>query len=511
MQSHALEADADLVVSEVNDVGPVDLLALRAEIEGLIHSVRSEADTIAASWPKVADERGFSPSAANLAHYLALRHHDLRGLQRRLMAVGLSSLGRLESRVIPTLEAVEANLAAMCGLPPRPYLPPGAFFAGERLLLAHTRELLGPPTLPRNAALLVTCPSGAADDPSFIRSLVMNGVEALRINCAHDDAAAWERMIRFGRAAAGELKRELRILMDLGGPKIRTGKVRHPSGDKQLRPDVLVALVPPGGLSGLPKDAPAFAAECQLPEALRMVRPGNAILFDDAKVQLEVDKVAPWGVVARVRHCRAGGVKLREEKGLSFPDTELVVPPLTAKDLVDLDFVAQHADGISYSFVQSADDVALLQAELVARRPDDWQRLSVVLKIETLRSLRNLPAMVVQAASHQPTGIMIARGDLASEIGFARTAEMQEEILWIGEAAHVPVIWATQVMESMVKHGTPVRGEMTDAAMAARAECVMLNKGPYLLEAIVELNHLLARMADHQQKKTPRLRRLMSF
>ena len=511
MQSHALHAEADLVVSDANDATPVDLPALRAEIENLIHVLRSEAEVIAAGWPAVKDERRFSPSAANLRHYLALRRRDLRVLQRRLMAVGLSSLGRLESRVIPTLEAVEANLAVLCGLPPRPRLPPEAFFAGERLLATHTREVLGPPTLPRSTALLVTCPSEAADDPAFIRSLAMSGVEALRINCAHDNAAAWERMIRFARVAEIEMNRELRVLMDLAGPKIRTGAVRHPSGDKQLRTDVLVALVPPGGLTTLPDDAPVFAAECQLPEALRMVHQGDAILFDDAKVRLEVETIAPWGVVARVRHASARGVKLRKEKGLSFPDTELVVSPLTAKDLADLEFVTRHADGVSYSFVQSADDVSLLQAELSKHRPDDWQRLSVVLKVETLRSLRNLPAMVVQAASRQPTAIMIARGDLASEIGFARTAEIQEQILWIGEAAHVPVIWATQVMESMVKHGTPVRGEMTDAAMAARAECVMLNKGPYLLEAISELNHLLARMADHQYKKTPRLRRLMSF
>jgi pyruvate kinase len=135
----------------------------------------------------------------------------------------------------------------------------------------------------------------------------------------------------------------------------------------------------------------------------------------------------------------------------------------------------------------------------------------LVLKIETPEAVANLPDIVVQAAGRQPTAIMIARGDLAVEIGFARLAEMQEEILWIGEAAHVPVIWATQVLEHLVKKGTPSRGEMTDAAMAARAECVMLNKGPYLFKAITELDTLLARMGGHQHKKTPQLRALRSW
>jgi pyruvate kinase len=161
--------------------------------------------------------------------------------------------------------------------------------------------------------------------------------------------------------------------------------------------------------------------------------------------------------------------------------------------------------------VQSAADVVKLQDALAVLRPRDWQSLTLILKIETARAVTNLPEIVVQAAGRQPTAIMIARGDLAVEIGFARTAEMQEEILWLGEAADVPVIWATQVLEGLIGKGMPSRGEMTDAAMAARAECVMLNKGPYLFETIDQLRTLLVRMGDHQHKKTPSLRALRNW
>ena len=89
-----------------------------------------------------------------------------------------------------------------------------------------------------------------------------------------------------------------------------------------------------------------------------------------------------------------------------------------------------------------------------------------------------------------------------------RLAELQEEILWVCEAAHVPVIWATQVLESMVKKGQPSRAEITDAAMSMRAECVMLNKGPRILEAITLLDNVISRMQAHQVKKTPQLRAL---
>jgi pyruvate kinase len=103
---------------------------------------------------------------------------------------------------------------------------------------------------------------------------------------------------------------------------------------------------------------------------------------------------------------------------------------------------------------------------------------------------------------------MIARGDLAVEIGYERLSEIQEEILWLCEAAHVPVIWATQVLESLVKRGMPSRGEFTDAAMAERAECVMLNKGPYIEEGIAVLDDVLRRMETHRIKRSAQLRPL---
>ncbi|MGC4089929.1 MAG: pyruvate kinase, partial [Polyangiaceae bacterium] len=182
--------------------------------------------------------------------------------------------------------------------------------------------------------------------------------------------------------------------------------------------------------------------------------------------------------------------------------------PLTEKDLDDLDFVACHANLVGYSFVQNESDVDLLHDELARRTPADAAPASLVLKIETRRAVRNLPDLLVRAAGKRPTAVMIARGDLAVELGFRRMAEMQEEILRLCEAAHVPVIWATQVLETLAKEGLPTRAEVTDAAMASRAECVMLNKGPHIVDAIRLLDDVLSRMQGHQYKKSPRLRML---
>ncbi len=183
--------------------------------------------------------------------------------------------------------------------------------------------------------------------------------------------------------------------------------------------------------------------------------------------------------------------------------------------LESLPLVIKHADMVGYSFVQTATDVKTLQEHMSAlshHRPKSNSHLPrIVAKIETARAIAQLPEILVAAAGHAPAGVMIARGDLAVEIGFLRLAEMQEEMLWLAEAAHVPVIWATQVLENLAKHGLPSRPEMTDAAMSVRADAVMLNKGPYMLETVAMLSDILKRMENHQFKKQPRLRALRAW
>ena len=115
---------------------------------------------------------------------------------------------------------------------------------------------------------------------------------------------------------------------------------------------------------------------------------------------------------------------------------------------------------------------------------------------------------VSASPSSNAVGVMIARGDLAVECGYERLAEVQEEILSLCEAAHIPVIWATQVLDTLAKSGVPSRAEITDAAMGERAECVMLNKGPHIIAAIRVLDNILQRMSDHQLKKSSMMRQL---
>jgi pyruvate kinase len=488
----------------------LDVSDLLHELETLREAVDEGARAIAGGWARWIDSEDFVPSAQNFAHYLAFRRHDIRPLQRRLMTLGLSSLGRAEARVMPTLDAVCNVLRVLNGNRKSPLRSDPAFFAGEDRIASRARTLLGERSHHSPVHLMVTLPSEAADDVGFLLRLAELGVEAVRINCAHDGEDAWARMIgNVGRAAEKTVRR-MKVLMDLAGPKIRTGKIRKRTGRERVAVGDELAVTLPEQLGKADEILPAI--ECTLSEALTAADIGHRIVIDDGKLYTRVVRSEPWGVVVGVvAGPEEKGYKLKPEKGINFPDTDFSVPVLTDDDLASLGFIARHADGVEFSFVQHADDVARLQEALARERPEEWRSLGLVLKIETARAVRNLPDMLVRAAGRQPTAIMIARGDLAVEIGFARLAEMQEEILWLSEAAHVPVIWATQVLESYLKKGVPSRGEMTDAAMAVRAECVMLNKGPHLFEAIAELDRLLNRMGGHMHKKTPQLRPLKTW
>ena len=570
-------------------------------------------------------------SARNLLHYLVLRRRDLRPLQRRLSTLGLSSLGRAESCVLATVDSVLDTLDRLveAPLPLRPREKGTVqFVQGAELLARHTECLLGPATPGRGVRIMVTMPTEAAHDYSLIHTLLQHGMDCMRINCVRDDADIWLRMIEHLRRAEQALGRSCRVMMDLGGPKLRTGRLEagpavlrirprtdaygrvitparlwlHPAATMPMPPSPADGILPvpaewlarlrhetqvqcidvrgrrrymtivdvtaqgcwaemkrtayivPGtclryrGRDGdggwheavvndLPRTerpitlqrgdlltvttatvlgrpasydsagsvlTPAMIG-CTVPEIFADLRAGESIWFDDGKIGGIIEGVEEERVRVRITHARPGGGKLRSDKGINFPDSKLALGALTAKDLDDLRFVSCHADVVGLSFANSAADVEQLQGHLEAlagRQP------AVVLKIETRRGFENLPDMLLTAMQAPCCGVMIARGDLAVECGFERLAEVQEEILWICEAAHVPVIWATQVLESLAKEGMPSRAEITDAAMGHRAECVMLNKGPHVMTAVQLLDGILRRMQNHQAKKRAMLRAL---
>jgi pyruvate kinase len=241
---------------------------------------------------------------------------------------------------------------------------------------------------------------------------------------------------------------------------------------------------------------------CSLPAVFEKVRPGDRVLLDDGKFEGVIRTTAAAAFTVDITR---GGAPLKAEKGINLPDTRLDLPALTGQDLADLEFVAPRADLIALSFVHSAAHIDRCYSELDRLRVPE---LGVILKIENRLAFEHLPELLMTASKRRRIAVMVARGDLGVEIGFERLAEIQEEILWLTEAAQVPVIWATQVLESLAKNGLPSRAEVTDAAMSARSECVMLNKGAHVDDAIRFLIDVSQRMSRHADKTMAVHRRL---
>ena len=565
--------------------------------------------------------------ARNLAHYIALRRHDIRELQEQLAALGLSSLGRIESDVLGAVDAVLGILRLLAGEPRSP-LPIMRLPHGWDVLERNTDALLGPQPSERNVRIMITMPSEATTDFELVRDLLLSGMNCMRINCAHDGPEQWAAMIANLKKAMLESGRECRVHMDLGGPKLRTGSMQPGPAVLKCRPkrDAWGRTISPARILLTPDDAPQIPSAsidkrvpvarswlaslncgdrvtfkdargasrsmrivetdgdnrwaeidstaylipgtvlravygksspresetrvCDFPalpqsitlrrgdtllmlrsaqpgepavrdqeghllrpgmigvaqpEFLDHVRAGEKVKLDDGKIGGIIRSVDSEKVSVEIVQARTKGSTLRAEKGINLPESELKVSPLTADDIEALPFVAKHADIIGYSFVRTPENVRDLQARLKDLGADE---AGIDLKIENRQAFEQLPSLLLAAMRSPRVGVMIARGDLAVECGYQRLAEVQEQILWLCEAAHIPVIWATQVLDSLAKKGVPSRPEITDAAAGVRAECVMLNKGPFMVKAVRTLDDILMRMEEHQQKGRSRSRKL---
>ncbi len=477
---------------------------LKSELMAVREQIIIQAQIRMDAWRPAIVNDNFIDDAANLAHYLALRSYDLRHMQQALSSLGLSSLGRSEGRVLPAIDTVLASLARIAGTIDNSYPDPATVMNGRATLEQRKIEIFGRDPAGPATRIMVTLPTEAAFDPGLVNKLIANGADCARINCAHDNPTLWLSMIGHVRNEAKKLNRDVRIAMDLGGPKFRIDavstdeKTRLRKGDRfaltasfREKSDMIEATLSPATL-------------------LNYLLPASKVWINDGKIGAHVLSVSDNRAVLEVFHAREKGERLKPEKGINLPGAELDLPALTEQDITDLDIVAEHADIIGYSFVQTPEDVQRLAGEVIRRRAGKPMP-ALMLKIETPLAVRNLPHLIVHAGGRLPVAVMIARGDLAVEIGLERLSEVQEEILWLCEAARVPVVWATQVLDNMVKDGAPSRAETTDAAMGQRAECVMLNKGPYLAEATAFLDRVLRRMDRHQTKKSPHLGPLQSW
>lgn len=333
----------------------------------------------------------------------------------------------------------------------------------------------------------IVCTLGpSSSSVSTIQGLIREGLDVARLNFSHGDHAYHKKTIENVREAAKREKKPIAIMQDLQGPKIRLGKL-GPDGIMVKAGDHLL-LYPEGAtpkISSSGKILIPISAEIAMAVA-KDTQKGARILFDDGKVATRATQVSAPEIVVEVE---VGGL-LSDHKGMNLPGTPLSIPCLTEKDLEDLAFgIKNGVDAVAISFVRSARDIEILRQK-IKKLTDDPPL--VIAKIEREEAVEFQDSII-----EVTDGILVARGDMAVEVGAERVPSIQKRLIHACNELGVPVITATQMLESMVNSPTPTRAEASDVANAVfdGTDAVMLSgetaSGKYPLEAVRTMTRIV--------------------
>lgn len=484
------------------------LLQLYYEVNQLYQDVLKDAHKYFDTWEDKIERADFMEPAKNLAAYLSLRQRDLRNLQQSLIPYGLSSIGRSEAKTLATLQALKVTLAKLAHIEDSTLYPDiEQFQIGIQNLDKQANQMFGNQSEEFRTRIMVTLPSEAAEDVDLIDEMLTAGMNIARINCSHDDQTIWKKMIQLVKSRSEKLNKPVKIQLDIAGPKIRVDWSYSQQKKDKVKVGDKIQLI--SDIKYLEKsDDTIVYLGCPFPTIYSQLEIGDRVFFDDGIFQAHIISCNEHSAALQIDQVKGGSGRIKVEKGINFPDTAIDIDIIDEKDAQDIEFACQYADIINLSFVRNKQDIEAVQQKLVQHLGEKANQMALMVKIENTQAVSNIVEIIMTAASKNPTAIMIARGDLAVEAGYVRLAELQQEIMWLCEAAATPVVWATEVLANLVDNGIPARAELTDVVEGARSECVMLNKGPYIVPAIKLLAKILRKVEINQFKKTPQLRAL---
>ncbi len=317
-----------------------------------------------------------------------------------------------------------------------------------------------------------------------LKALIRAGVDLFRINASHTDPAGLKEWVLRVRKAGAQLGIPVSILVDLQGPRVRTGRLKEgkPLNLKKGSPVTIIASSSPGFEGRITTSCREFS---------KMVKAGDSILLDNGLMELEVQKVKGHEVLCRVIR----GGTLGENKGINLPHAPVTLPALGPKDLRDLQAATRMGvDYIALSFVRSAEDVRVAKRWLQKH----GKNIPVIAKIEKPKAVTSFSSILDVA-----DGIMVARGDLGIEMGVEKVPVIQKLLIAEANRRNLPVITATQMLESMIDQPTPTRAEASDVANAVfdGTDAVMLSGetaiGQYPLEVIRVMSQIILDAEKH--------------
>lgn len=388
----------------------------------------------------------YQESALNLLHYLAFRSFPIDELQQRLRYLGLPDLANIEGHVMTSLQTISIIINKLLDNNYMFLYNKGiSIKRSETLLRKNTKRLFGNKSNKRKTRIMVTLPAEAVENYQLVNKLMQKGMNTARINFAHDDVAAWTEMIGNVKRASKNVKRKCKIMMDLGGPKLRTGPMQPGPQVVHIKPkrDALGMVVQPARIWIAPPDVPPKGNEVDalIPVSnafVEKMKRGNNLLFTDSrnkKCTMEI-----------IRKQGKGRWALCSDSAYITTGTELVFHKVKENGK-EKNYVGKLLSSEQFITLNIGDTLLLHSAPL-AGEPARFDLQGNL--IHPAHISCTMPEILLQAMQTYPVGIMVARGDLAIETGWEDFATIQEEIMRPGEASHAPVIWTTQVLESLV-------------------------------------------------------------
>jgi pyruvate kinase len=324
----------------------------------------------------------------------------------------------------------------------------------------------------------------ASSSPEILKRMIRAGMNVARLNFSHGSYEEHARRVSLLRSVSEELDTPITLLQDLQGPKIRVGEL--PNDSIILNEGEYLILVPIADYAEqpntIPIDYPYLAEEAEV---------GAQVLLDDGLLELKIEKIQGNAIACQVIE---GGI-LKSRKGVNLPSVDLRLPSMTEKDKADLEFgLSQGVDWISLSFVRKAEDIRTLKEFLATKGAND---VPVIAKIEKPQAIANLEAILEEC-----DGLMVARGDLGVEMSPEKVPILQKRIIGMCNRKNIPVITATQMLDSMIRNARPTRAEASDVANAIMdgTDAVMLSGESAVGEFPVKSVEMLVKIAQEVEK-----------
>lgn len=457
-------------------------------------------------------------SVMNMLRYITLRSHDLRKVHDNLSEQGITSLRSSESYVYRNITDALKLVFLLQGKEwiPKESIESMGYKKSKKHIALNSNELFNKKERIHSTEIMVTIPVDAMSDEDLIRDLLRSGMEIARIDLSKGLLSEWLEIIEKIKQTSREIKSPCKILADLPKKELKIEDFRIIKKSMELKNFINIK----SGDHIILSTQTLQANACKYGNNRELITPailpvtnvnlnevtnvGDRIILSKGHVKGIILSKSDHEIKVLIKQTHKPKSKIYANSPITVPDSNMAYKafdfdPNLVESIID------KVDIIGIAGLQSHKDVSsfLDNSDIL-----NLNKLGLIIHIDSNKAWLDLPMILIEALRHQKVGVMIDREQIGMDVGADRAVEVKDQILWLCESAHIPVIWSTNVLDNLIQSGISKPAEITDAAKAARTECVMLQDGPHVVEAVKLISTILLKMEQHSFKKKNLMRTL---